>query len=102
MKYHEISCMRVRCTGVYVYIYIYIVYCATPGFCPGETWVDIPFIYINNKLGFDTVYSIYDIRCVLCVNQTGIYVTLKTSLCQAMAVLMMGATCQAHPSKMNG
>lgn len=83
--------MRVRCTGVYVdiYIYIFIVYCPTPGFCQGETWVDLPLISIDNKLGFDTVNYIY------------IYVTLKTSLCQAMAVLMMGAACQAHPSKMN-
>ena len=58
----------------------------------------------EQQLGFDTAYAIYDIRCVLCVNQTGIYiyVTLKTSLCQAMAVLMMGAACQAHHSKMSG
>ena len=64
-----------------VYVYMYIVYCPTPGFCPGETWVAIPFISIDNKLGFDNVYMyimyMYDIRCVLCVNDIYIYTYIR-------------------------
>lgn len=88
-----------------IYIYIYIVYCATPGFCPGETWADIPLISMNNNWDLiqHMLYMIYDVFCVwIRPVYIYIYVTLKTSLCQAMAVLMMGAACQAHHSKMSG